>query len=152
MKSSRVTEWERSEKTLRDGVSLRGSDDYPLHAQARFSQNLLEQGSHPTSERLLAVLRPASNDVANALGVKEGDNVGEEMVDQAERHAVGATQGAQMNDVVALFHAQRIGNVVAGRTQHRQQPFAGRVTATNGTANGSPALAVGAGTQQRRLA
>lgn len=49
--------------------------DYPLHAQARFSQNLLEQGSHPTSERLLAVLRPASNDVANALGVKEGDNV-----------------------------------------------------------------------------
>ena len=24
--------------------------DYPLHSQARFSQNLLEQGSHPTSE------------------------------------------------------------------------------------------------------
>lgn len=49
--------------------------DYPLHAQARFSQNLLEQGSHPTSERLLAVLRPASSDVASALGINEGDNV-----------------------------------------------------------------------------
>jgi len=49
--------------------------DYPLHAQARFSQNLLEQGSHPTSERLLAVLRPASSDVASALAVNEGDNV-----------------------------------------------------------------------------
>jgi GntR family phosphonate transport system transcriptional regulator len=49
--------------------------DYPLNAQARFSQNLLDQGSHPTSERLLAVLRPASSDVANALGVSEGDNI-----------------------------------------------------------------------------
>jgi GntR family transcriptional regulator, phosphonate transport system regulatory protein len=49
--------------------------DYPLHAQARFSQNLLEQGSHPTSERLLTVLRPASSDVASALGINEGDNV-----------------------------------------------------------------------------
>ncbi|MXP52212.1 MULTISPECIES: phosphonate metabolism transcriptional regulator PhnF [unclassified Pantoea] len=49
--------------------------DYPLHAQARFSQNLLEQGSHPTSERLLAVLRPASSDVASALAINEGDNV-----------------------------------------------------------------------------
>ena len=27
--------------------------DYPLHANTRFSQNLFEQGSHPTSERLL---------------------------------------------------------------------------------------------------
>ena len=33
--------------------------DYPLNAQARFSQNLLDQGSHPTSEKLLSVLRPA---------------------------------------------------------------------------------------------
>lgn len=49
--------------------------DYPLHAQARFSQNLMEQGSHPTSERLLAVVRPASADVASALGVLEGDSV-----------------------------------------------------------------------------
>ena len=49
--------------------------DYPLNAQARFSQNLLEQGSHPTSERLLAVLRPASNQVAQALNVTEGQNV-----------------------------------------------------------------------------
>jgi GntR family transcriptional regulator, phosphonate transport system regulatory protein len=49
--------------------------DYPLHAQARFSQNLMEQGSHPTSERLLAVLRPASSDVASALAIVEGDNV-----------------------------------------------------------------------------
>ena len=32
--------------------------DYPLNAQARFSQNLLDQGSHPTSEKLLSVLRP----------------------------------------------------------------------------------------------
>ncbi|WP_177341540.1 UTRA domain-containing protein [Klebsiella variicola] len=31
--------------------------DYPLNAQARFSQNLLEQGSDPTSEKLLSVLR-----------------------------------------------------------------------------------------------
>lgn len=49
--------------------------DYPLNAQARFSQNLLDQGSHPTSERLLAVLRPASSQVADALGVTEGDDV-----------------------------------------------------------------------------
>lgn len=49
--------------------------DYPLHSQARFSQNLMEQGSHPTSERLLAVLRPASNDVASALACSEGDQV-----------------------------------------------------------------------------
>ena len=49
--------------------------DYPLNAQARFSQNLLDQGSHPTSERLLAVIRPASQDVADALGLAEGDNV-----------------------------------------------------------------------------
>ena len=49
--------------------------DYPLHAQARFSQNLLEQGSCPTSERLLAVLRPASSDIANALGVTEGSEI-----------------------------------------------------------------------------
>ncbi|AHF79066.1 Transcriptional regulator, GntR family (plasmid) [Sodalis praecaptivus] len=49
--------------------------NYPLHAQARFSQNLLEQGSHPTSERLLAVLRPCHADVAAALACKEGENV-----------------------------------------------------------------------------
>ena len=49
--------------------------DYPLHAQARFSQNLLEQGSHPTSERLLAVLRPAGEEVATAIGCRDGDNV-----------------------------------------------------------------------------
>ncbi len=49
--------------------------DYPLNAQARFSQNLLEQGSHPTSERLLAVLRPATSGVAEGLGVQEGDNI-----------------------------------------------------------------------------
>jgi GntR family phosphonate transport system transcriptional regulator len=49
--------------------------DYPLNAQARFSQNLLDQGSHPTSEKLLSVLRPASSHVAEALGIHEGDNV-----------------------------------------------------------------------------
>lgn len=49
--------------------------DYPLNAQARFSQNLLDQGSHPTSEKLLAVLRPASDHIAQALGIKEGENV-----------------------------------------------------------------------------
>lgn len=49
--------------------------DYPLNAQARFSQNLLEQGSHPSCEKLLSVLRPASRHVADALGVQEGDNV-----------------------------------------------------------------------------
>lgn len=48
---------------------------YPLHSQARFSQNLLEQGSEPTCERLLAVLCPASHDVANSLGIGEGENV-----------------------------------------------------------------------------
>lgn len=47
--------------------------DYPLNAQARFSQNLLDQGSHPTSEKLLSVLRPASGHVADA-----GDNRGGE--------------------------------------------------------------------------
>ncbi|HEY1844696.1 MAG TPA: phosphonate metabolism transcriptional regulator PhnF [Buttiauxella sp.] len=49
--------------------------DYPLNAQARFSQNLLDQGSHPTSERLLAVVRPASGHVADALGITEGENI-----------------------------------------------------------------------------
>ena len=49
--------------------------NYPLHAQARFSQNLMEQGSHPTSERLLAVLRPCNADVAAALACNEGDTV-----------------------------------------------------------------------------
>ncbi len=49
--------------------------DYPLNAQARFSQNLLDQGSHPTSEKLLSVLRPASGHVADALGITEGENV-----------------------------------------------------------------------------
>ncbi|WP_173636227.1 phosphonate metabolism transcriptional regulator PhnF [Paramixta manurensis] len=49
--------------------------NYPLHARARFSQNLLEQGSHPTSERLLAVLRPASQDVAAALACEEGAEI-----------------------------------------------------------------------------
>ena len=49
--------------------------DYPLNARARFSQNLLDQGSHPTSEKLLSVLRPASSHVADALGIQEGDNV-----------------------------------------------------------------------------
>jgi len=46
--------------------------DYPLNAQARFSQNLLDQGSHPTSEKLLSVLRPASGHVADALGITGG--------------------------------------------------------------------------------
>lgn len=41
--------------------------DYPLNAQARFSQNLLDQGSHPTSEKLLSVLRPASGQRRRAL-------------------------------------------------------------------------------------
>ena len=36
---------------------------------------MLEQGSHPTSERLLAVLRPASGAVSGALGVAEGESV-----------------------------------------------------------------------------
>lgn len=49
--------------------------NYPLHSQARFSQNLLEQGSHPTSERLLAVLRPCNAEIAAALGLTEGDTV-----------------------------------------------------------------------------
>ncbi|MFJ5491707.1 phosphonate metabolism transcriptional regulator PhnF [Pectobacterium carotovorum] len=49
--------------------------DYPLHAQAHFSQNLLDQGSSPSSERLFAMLSPASQDIATALGCSEGDNV-----------------------------------------------------------------------------
>ncbi len=49
--------------------------DYPLHANARFSQNLLDQGSDPTSERLLAVLRPAAEPVAKALSLAEGESV-----------------------------------------------------------------------------
>ncbi|MGE9549744.1 phosphonate metabolism transcriptional regulator PhnF [Erwinia amylovora] len=48
---------------------------YPLHSQARFSQNLMEQGGDPGSERLLAVLRPANAEIAAALGLAEGDTV-----------------------------------------------------------------------------
>lgn len=45
--------------------------DYPLNAQARFSQNLLDQGSHPTSEKLLSVLRrPPVTSLT--LGITEG--------------------------------------------------------------------------------
>lgn len=46
--------------------------DYPLHAQSRFSQNLLEQGSHPTSELLAADLIPCNSAVAQALSCTEG--------------------------------------------------------------------------------
>ncbi|WP_413735552.1 phosphonate metabolism transcriptional regulator PhnF [Sodalis sp. RH21] len=49
--------------------------DYPLHARTHFSQNLLDQGSHPTSELLLAVLRPCSEAVASALSCDAGDTV-----------------------------------------------------------------------------
>lgn len=49
--------------------------DYPLHSQARFSQNLLEQGSHPTSKRLISVLRPTVSHIADALGMEEGQQV-----------------------------------------------------------------------------
>ncbi|HAT3694319.1 phosphonate metabolism transcriptional regulator PhnF [Serratia marcescens] len=49
--------------------------DYPLHANTRFSQNLFEQGSHPTSERLLAVLRPCNGHIASALSREEGEMV-----------------------------------------------------------------------------
>ncbi|TKI07923.1 phosphonate metabolism transcriptional regulator PhnF [Martelella alba] len=49
--------------------------DYPLHARAHFSQNLMEQGSHPTSELLLAVKRPASASIAAALCREEGRDV-----------------------------------------------------------------------------
>ncbi|WON78279.1 phosphonate metabolism transcriptional regulator PhnF [Serratia sp. UGAL515B_01] len=49
--------------------------NYPLHVKARFSQNLLEQGSHPTSERLLAVLRPCNGHIASALSREEGETV-----------------------------------------------------------------------------
>ncbi|XPE24750.1 phosphonate metabolism transcriptional regulator PhnF [Shigella sonnei] len=40
-----------------------------------FSQNLLDQGSHPTSEKLLSAPRPASGHVADALGDNRGENV-----------------------------------------------------------------------------
>jgi GntR family phosphonate transport system transcriptional regulator len=49
--------------------------DYPLHARAHFSQNLLDQGSHPTSELLLAVLRPATGSIAAALCCEEGTDI-----------------------------------------------------------------------------
>lgn len=49
--------------------------DYPLHARAHFSQNLLDQGSHPTSELLLAVLRPCGAPVASALSCQTGETV-----------------------------------------------------------------------------
>ncbi|WP_116289092.1 UTRA domain-containing protein, partial [Klebsiella pneumoniae] len=49
--------------------------DYPPHTNTRFSQNLCEQCSHPTSERLLAVLRPCNGHVASALSREEGEMV-----------------------------------------------------------------------------
>ncbi|ACS85109.1 phosphonate metabolism transcriptional regulator PhnF [Musicola paradisiaca] len=49
--------------------------DYPLHAQARFSQNLLEQGSHPTSERLSAQCVLAEAAIAAALGCRDGEEI-----------------------------------------------------------------------------
>ncbi|CAI0874213.1 phosphonate metabolism transcriptional regulator PhnF [Serratia fonticola] len=49
--------------------------NYPLHANTRFSQNLFEQGSHPTSERLLAVLRPCNGHIASALSREEGETI-----------------------------------------------------------------------------
>ena len=49
--------------------------DYPLNAQARFSQNLLEQGSHPDQRESCCrcCARPAAH-VAEAFGIAEGEN------------------------------------------------------------------------------
>ncbi len=55
--------------------------------------------------------------------------VGEVVVDQAQRDAVDAAQGPEMNDVVAFINAKGFGDVAAGRAQYRQQLFAGRVAA-----------------------
>lgn len=62
----------------RDGIGtlvLMHSVNYPQYTRTCFSHNLLEQGSDPTSERLLAVLRPASQEVAAALGCQEGQQI-----------------------------------------------------------------------------
>ena len=60
--------------------------------------------------------------------VPEGE-VRKVMVYLAYRHAVNATQGTQVNDIVALLNAQRVRHVAGGRTQYREQLFAGRVAA-----------------------
>ncbi|WP_275556581.1 phosphonate metabolism transcriptional regulator PhnF [Mixta sp. Marseille-Q2659] len=54
---------------------LTHSVNYPQYTRTCFSHNLLEQGSDPTSERLLAVVRPASQEVAAALACREGEQV-----------------------------------------------------------------------------
>ncbi|QHM71529.1 UTRA domain-containing protein [Mixta intestinalis] len=51
------------------------SVSYSEYTSTCFSQNLLEQGSDTACERLLAVLRPASQEVAAALACREGEQV-----------------------------------------------------------------------------
>lgn len=51
------------------------SVDYAQSTRPCFSHDLLQQGSDPASERLLAVLRPASQEVATALGCQEGQQI-----------------------------------------------------------------------------
>jgi len=54
---------------------LMHSVNYPHYTRARFSHDLRQQGSDAASERLLAVLRPASQEVAAALACREGEQV-----------------------------------------------------------------------------
>lgn len=42
--------------------------------QTPWDQNISALDSHPASEKLLSVLRPATGHVANALGLREGEN------------------------------------------------------------------------------
>ena len=50
--------------------------DYPLNAQARFSQNLLDRGSHPTSEKTAVGAAPGVwSRCRRAGGSGEGENV-----------------------------------------------------------------------------
>ncbi|MBO2006800.1 GntR family transcriptional regulator [Serratia marcescens] len=103
--------------------------DYPLHANTRFSQNLFEQGSHPTSERLLAVLRPCNGHVASALAGRRrnGDPPahpapGQRRADERDRPL---SPDLDWWPALQQFHSGSLHQFIE---QHLQQPLTRRQT------------------------
>jgi hypothetical protein len=59
--------------------------------------------------------RKSCSEPGEGLQHRPEAQVGEVVVDQAQRDAVDAAQGAQVNDVVAFINAKGFGDVAAGR-------------------------------------
>lgn len=73
-----MSEWVSKQALPRNGAGSlvrMPSVSYPQYTRTCFNPDGLQQGSDPISERLLAVVRPASQDVAAALGCQEGQQI-----------------------------------------------------------------------------